>query len=37
MQLGRLRLGLAASRLSIDETVAHSWDPSFEAPALSLG
>ena len=37
MRLRRLRLGLAASRLSICETVAHSCDPSFEAQALSLG
>jgi len=37
MRLCRLRLGLAASRLNICETVAHSWDPSFEPPAVSLG
>ena len=32
-----LLLGLAASGLSIYDTLAHVWDPTFEAPALSLG
>jgi hypothetical protein len=33
----RLQLGLAASGLSMYDTLSHAWDPSFEAPALSLG
>jgi hypothetical protein len=37
VRLCLLRLGLAASRLNTCETVAHSWDPSFEAPAVSWG
>ena len=32
-----LLLGLAASGLSMFDTLSHVWDPSFEAPALSLG
>jgi len=32
-----LLLGLAASGLSMYDTLSHAWDPSFEAPALSLG
>ena len=31
-----LLLGLAASGLSMYDTLSHAWDPSFEAPALSL-
>ncbi len=32
-----LLLGLAASALSMYDTLSHTWDPSFEAPALALG
>ena len=32
-----LLLGLTASGLSMYDTVSHSWDPSFEAPAFRLG
>ena len=32
-----LCLGLSVGALSMWDTVSHSWDPAFEAPALSLG
>jgi hypothetical protein len=39
MKLSRvlLCLGLAVCTLSIWDTLAHSWDPAFQAPALPLG
>ncbi len=32
-----LCLGLVAGTLSMWDTLTHSWDPAFQAPALSLG
>jgi len=39
MKLNRvlLCLGLALSAFSMWDTLGHSWDPAFQAPALSLG
>lgn len=39
MKLNRvlLCLGLAAGTLSMWDTLAHSWDPAFQAPVLPLG
>ena len=39
MKLNRvlLCLGLALSGFSMWDTLGHSWDPAFQAPALSLG
>jgi hypothetical protein len=32
-----LCLGVAAGTLSIWDTLSHTWDPSYQAPALALG